>query len=144
MYIDPITRQTFKYANQFPCEDNPQNMIALDPDTDQYYILTPQPIKKEPPLFKLLLALLNLKQTTNSHNTFTAQDAGFSSQKELKHIWNRVLFTKHSDNTLKLLGKAIRYEFMSKQSSEFLPNNPYKSLRIVRHDNMLKLTPFST
>ena len=56
MYIDPITRQTFKNANQFPCENNPQNMIALDPDTDQYYNLTPQPIKKEPPLFKLLLA----------------------------------------------------------------------------------------
>ena len=38
MYVDPITRQTFEYANQIPCENNPQNVISLDPDTDQYYI----------------------------------------------------------------------------------------------------------
>ena len=35
MYVDPITRQTFEYANQIPCENNPQNVISLDPDTDQ-------------------------------------------------------------------------------------------------------------
>ena len=62
MYVDPITRQTFEYANQIPCENNPQNVISLDPDTDQYYVLTPQPIKKDPLLllnqlkFKPLLA----------------------------------------------------------------------------------------
>ena len=35
IYVDPITRQTFEYANQIPCENNPQNVISLDPDTDQ-------------------------------------------------------------------------------------------------------------
>ena len=50
-YVDPITRQTFEYANQIPCENNPQNVISLDPDTDQYYVLTPQPIKKIPLFF---------------------------------------------------------------------------------------------
>ena len=34
---------------QIPCENNPQNVIALDPDTDQYFVLTPQPIQKDPP-----------------------------------------------------------------------------------------------
>ena len=63
MYVDPSTRQTFEYANQIPCENNPQNVISLDPDTDQYYVLIPQPIKKDPLLlfeptqkFKPLLA----------------------------------------------------------------------------------------
>ena len=68
MYVDPITRQTFEYINQIPCENNPQNVIALDPDTDQYYVLIPQPNKKDPPqLFEP-----NQVQTTISSNTFTA------------------------------------------------------------------------
>ena len=36
MFVDPITRQTLEYANQTPFGHNPQNNIALDPDTDQY------------------------------------------------------------------------------------------------------------
>ena len=50
MYVDPITHQTLKYANRIPCQNNPQNVISLDSDTDQYYVLTPQPIKKDRPL----------------------------------------------------------------------------------------------
>ena len=38
MYVDPITRQTFTIATPIPCENNPQNIIALDPDTDQFYL----------------------------------------------------------------------------------------------------------
>ena len=138
MYVDPITRQTFEYANQIPCENTPQNVISFDPDTDQYYVLTPQPIKKDPPL----LFEPSQIQTAISPNTFTAQDAGIYSQKELKHFWNRVLFTKHSDNTLQLLGKAISYEFMNQQSTSSFPDNPYRSLRFGLHDYMLNLTPF--
>ena len=138
MYVDPITRQTFNYAKQIPCENISQTVIALDPDTDQYYVLTPQHIKKDHPLLFEPTQI----ETVLSPNTFTDQDAGIYSQKELKHFWNPVLFTKHSHNTLQHLGKATSYEFMSKQVSEFLPNNPYKSIRIGLHDYMLNLTPF--
>ena len=34
MYVDPITRQTFNYATPIKCENNPQNIIELDPDTE--------------------------------------------------------------------------------------------------------------
>ena len=106
----PITRETFEYANQIPCENKPQNVISFDPDTDQYYVLPSPLFKKDPPL------LFEPTQVqTISPYTFTAQDAGIYSQKELKHFWNRVLFTKHSDNTLQLLGKAISYEIMNQQ-----------------------------
>ena len=99
MYVDPNVCR----SKQVPCENIPQNVISLDPDTDQYYVLTPQPIKKDPPLLFEPTQI----QTAISPNTFTAQDAGINSQKELKHFWNQFLFTKHSDNTLQLLGKAI-------------------------------------
>ena len=81
-------------------------------------------------------------QPATSLNTFTAQDAGVYFQKQLKHLWNRVLFTKYSNKTLQLLGKAISYEFTNKQPSEFLSVNPYISLRIGLQDHMLNLTPF--
>ena len=50
-YVDPITRQTFDYATPIPCDNNPQNMIALDPDADKYYILTPKPVEQKAPHF---------------------------------------------------------------------------------------------
>ena len=68
MSVDHITRQTFEYANQFPCGNSPQNVISFDPDTDQYYVLTPQPIEKDPPL----LFEPTQFQTAISQSTFTA------------------------------------------------------------------------
>ena len=34
MYVDPITRQTFNYATPIECGNNPQNIIELDPDSN--------------------------------------------------------------------------------------------------------------
>ena len=34
MYVDPITSQTFEYANRTSRGNKPQNVIPLDPDTD--------------------------------------------------------------------------------------------------------------
>ena len=50
------------------------------------------------------------------------------------------LLSDNSDKTLLLLGKAINYEFMSKQSSH--KKIQKKSLRIGVRDCILKLTPF--
>ena len=46
MHVDPITRQIFEYANQIPGEFIPQNVISLVSDTDQFYFLTPNLLKK--------------------------------------------------------------------------------------------------
>ena len=55
MYVDPITRQTFNYATPIECGNNPQNIIELDPDSNDgdFYVLTPEPLKREAPqMFK--------------------------------------------------------------------------------------------
>ena len=101
-------------------------------------VLTPQPIEKDPPP----LFVPTQSQPAISPNTFTAQDAGIYSQKEFKRFWNSVLFTKLSEDTLKLPGKTISYDLVSKNSPELLSSNPYKFLRIVLHEYMLNLTPF--
>ena len=59
------------YAISIPSENNPHNIIALDSDTDQYYILTPKSINSDPPLIFEHRQI----QTATSPNTFTAQDA---------------------------------------------------------------------
>ena len=88
-YVDPITRQTFNYATPIECGNNPQNIIELDPDTDDgdFNVLTPDPLKREEPqMFKPTQI-----KTTITPNTFTAQDAGIYSNAELDQFWNIVI-----------------------------------------------------
>ena len=141
MYVDPITRQTFNYATPIECGNNPQNIIELDPDTDDgdFYVLTPDPLKREAPQ---MFRPTQIK-TTITPNTFTAQDAGIYSNAELDHFWTRVLFTKHSDTTLQLLGKSLSYDFitMHNEQHSHTGSNPYNHLRIGLHDQLLNLLP---
>ena len=84
--------------------------------------------------------------TTIRPNTFTAQDAGIYSNAELDQFWNRILFSKHSDSTPQLLGKALSYSFISSNTPDYDANsphdtgNPYNKLRIGLHDKLLNLT----
>ena len=148
MYVDPITRQTYDYATPITCDNNPRNIIELDPDSDDqdFYILRPEPIKRKPPL---MFPPSQIK-TTIRPNIFTAQDAGIYSNAELDQFWNRILFSKHSDSTLQLLGKALSYSFNSSKTPDYDADsphgngNPYNTLRIGLHDKLLNLTPLLT
>ena len=146
MYVDPITRQTYDYATPIACDNNPRNIIELDPDSDDqdFYILGPEPNKRKPPL---MFTPSQIK-TTIRPNTFTAQDAGIYSNAELDQFWNRTLFSKHSDSTLQLLGKALSYSFNSSSTADYGANspheNPHNTLRIGLHDKFLNLTPLFT
>ena len=142
MYVDLITRQTFKYATPIECGNNPQNIIELDPDTDDgdFYVLTPDPLKREAPqMFKPTQI-----KSTITPNTFTAQDAGIFSNAELNQFWNRVLFAKHSDTTHQLLGKLLGYVFITVHNEQHshTGSDPYNHLRIGLHDHLLNLLPF--
>ena len=147
-YVDPITRLTYDYATPITCDNNPRNIIELDPDSDDqdFYILGPEPIKRKPPL---MFTPSKIK-TTKRPNTFTAPDAGINSNAELDQFWNRILFFKHSDSTLQLLGKALSYSFISSNTPTYDANsphdtcNPYNTLRIGLHVKLLKLTPLFT
>ena len=80
-------------------------------------------------------------KTTITPNTFTAQDAGIYSNAELDQFWNRVLFAKHSDTTLQLLGKSLSYDFITMHNEQLshTESNPYNHLRIGLHDHLLNL-----
>ena len=89
-------------------------------------------------------------KTTIRPITFTAQDAGIYSNPELDQFWNRILFSKHSDSTLQLLGKALSYSFNSSNTPNYDADspqdsgNPYNTLRVGLHDKLLNLTPLFT
>ena len=87
-------------------------------------------------------------KTTVRPNTFTAQDDVICSNAELDQFWNRILFSKHSDSTLQLLGKALSYSFISSNTPDYDANsphdNPYNTLRIGLHNKLINLTPFFT
>ena len=141
MNVDHITIQTFNYATLIECGNNPQNIIELDPDTDDgdLYVLTPEPLKREAPqMFKPTQI-----KATITPNTITAQDAGIYSNAELDQFWNRVLFAKHSDTTLQLLGKSLSYDFITvhNEKHSHTGSNPYNHLRIGLHDHLLNLLP---
>ena len=84
-------------------------------------------------------------KTTIRPNTFTAQDAGIHSNAELDQFSNRILFSKHSDSTLQLLGKSLSYSFFSSNTPDYDAisphDNPYNTLRIGLHNKLINLTP---
>ena len=82
-------------------------------------------------------------KTTIIPNTFTAQDAGIHSNAELDQFWNRVIFAKHSDTTVQLLGKSLGYDSITVHNEQHshTGSNPYNHLRIGFHDHLLNLLP---
>ena len=87
-------------------------------------------------------------KTTRRPNTFTAQDAGIYSNPELDQFWNRNLFSKHSDSTLQLLGKALCFSLISSNTPDYDANshheNLYNTLRIDSHNKLINVTPLFT
>ena len=97
------------YGTPISSKNIPQNVIALDLDDDEHYVLTPKPVLRATP------TLFELKQfqPSISPNIFTAQEAGDFSNVEITKFGNRVTFTKCSDNLLKFSGEAILCDFVA-------------------------------
>ena len=146
-YVDSFTRRTFDYATPITFDNNPQNIIEHDPvsDDQDFYILRLEPKKQKPPL----MYTPSQSKTTKRPNTFTDQDAGIYINAELVQLWNRILFSKHSETTLQLFGKSLSYSFISTKTpdysdSDISQTNPYSTLCIGLHDKLINLTPLFT
>ena len=73
MYIDPMTTQNFNYATPIDSDNNPQNLKALDFDTDEHYVLRAQPdLRANAMLFEPKQV-----QSAVSPNFFTAWELEF-------------------------------------------------------------------
>ena len=50
MCIAPITKKIFNYGTPLTCDNIPQNVVALDLDFDEQYVLTPKLVLRDTPL----------------------------------------------------------------------------------------------
>ena len=89
MYVNPITRQTYDYATPISCDNNPRNIIELEPDSDDqhFYILGPEPIKRKPPL---MFTPSQIK--TKIRPTLLQPKMLVFSNADLDQFWNRFYF----------------------------------------------------
>ena len=94
MYIDPITRQIFGYTTPIFCDIYPQNVLPLDPDKDEHYVVNTKPV-------------LRATQSAISRITFTAQEAGSYSNAELTTFWNRGFFNEIFCYNTESFGKSL-------------------------------------
>ena len=82
-------------------------------------------------------------------DAYTAQNGGLYSTKDVKDFWNRILLTKHSDDTLHVLGKTISQEFFSpneitSSGNTYINSDWLNNMRIGTHNRMLSLRAFFT
>ena len=80
MYIDPKTRQSFKYASSISYDINAQNVTALDfAEINTLYWQVNL-------YYELPQISLNQNMVKEGPNTFTAQEAGTFSNAELNYF----------------------------------------------------------
>ena len=107
--LDPTTRQTFEYASPISCNNVPQKVVPFHPEYDDFCVWTHNSVLRATP------TLVETKQSQPAlgPQIFTAQESGKYSNAQRTIFRNRVLFTKYSDTTLKLLGKCERFDFLN-------------------------------
>ena len=66
-------------------------------------------------------------KSTIRPNTFTAQDVGIYFNAEFDQFWNRILFSKHSDSTFQVIGKAPSYSLLSSHTPDYDGNSPHQN-----------------
>ena len=107
-HVDPVNHQTYSFATEITSNGIPATIIALDLDGNHVYLLTPTPVKQDAPVhFKPSEIRSNIQP-----NTFSAHTAGLYSLKHMKDFWNKILLTKHSDETIPVFGKTIGYDIL--------------------------------
>ena len=58
-------------------------------------------------------------RSTNQPNTFSAHQQAFIHPSIYQIFWNSFLLTKHSDQTIQVLGKAKSYDFFHDSNTTF-------------------------
>ena len=103
MGFHSISREAINCATPVNCQKNLQKLVALDLGNVKQYL------KKLQFVLRATRALFEPKQVQSaiSRSTFSAQDARIYSNAGKPIFSNRHFFTKHSENILKRLMKAL-------------------------------------
>ena len=143
MFIEPITRQTFKYNTPLSYVKNPQKDTLLDPNIDEQYVITPKPVLRVTP------TLFEPKQFQPAISRILSLHRKLEFIPMLKEPFSGIVFFfwKHSAFRLKLLEKAISFDFICTPetlSKVFYSNSNRNSFNqknvsmVGSHDHFLK------
>ena len=103
-FVDPITRQTFKFANEIECQGTYRNMFQLDLNVENsWYKLSPAPEPQNPPL---IFEPTEIGHIT-SFPTYDTQRAGMYTPGQIKDFWDNVIHNSASDSILKKLTRRL-------------------------------------
>ena len=103
-FVDPITRQTFTFATEIPCQGTYKNMFQLDLEAEKsWYKLSPAP---EPVTAPLIFEPTEIGHIT-SFPTYESQRAGMYTPGQIKDFWDNVIHHSASDSILKKLTRRL-------------------------------------
>ena len=92
MFVDPITRQTFRFANEIHCVGGYKNAFQLNLDDKlSWYQLMPAPIPFKTPL---MFAPQEIGHITE-FPVYDSRRAGMYTPKQLKAFWDNLFITQH-------------------------------------------------
>ncbi len=113
-FVDPITRQTFDFAHEQPCDTSSSNLHQLNPDDDDsWYTLSPNPQHFDS------LALFTPKaiHPFTDFNSYSSTKAGMFTNKQFKEFWDTVLHNHASTSILQKFSRQLITEATSSSGS---------------------------
>ena len=104
MFVDPMTCQTFDFAEEIACSGGTENAFQLDMDApNTWYQLIPEPVHfKTPKLFEPH----SIGHITPFSN-YDTQRAGMYTPGQLKDFWDNVIHIAASKSVLKKITRSI-------------------------------------
>ena len=99
-FIDPITRKTFPFANEIPCQGTYGNMFHLNLDVaTSWYKLSPAPEPVNKPLISEPTEIGHITEPEE----YVLQRSGLYSPDQIKDFWDNVIHNSASATILKKL-----------------------------------------
>ena len=97
-FVDPVTRQTFDFAEEISCSGGSKNAFQLDVELpNSWYQLIPEPVHfKTPALFEPT-EIGHITQFAN----YDTQRAGMYTHGQLKDFWDNVIHNAASKSIFK-------------------------------------------
>ena len=139
-FVDPITRQTYPFANEVDCVGGYKNAYHLDiHNENSWYHLMPAPVPLQPPKIFSSRVIISIPKFTG----YESQRAGIYTPNQLKSFWDNIL---HSEASTSVLTK-ISGEVLEGRSIDYSQKDIYASAMGINRqfylDSLLSPTFFT-
>ncbi len=117
-FVDPITRQTFTFANEVACDGNVENLFHLNmDDPESWYSLLPYAHIHPKPNFFSPKTIRRITQFPSG----SAVTAGLYTQSDIKKFWERIVSFKKQEGLLKEWSESVAKDMDSHAQGQGRP-----------------------